>query len=365
MRRILALEGGGLRGVVEVAFLERIETLARERRGGHTRLCDLFDLVGGTSTGAILATCVAVGLSAEDMKAFYLHRAAKIFRSSPLRVVGLRPAYDGNVLEAQFRAVLGQRTLGDDSLRSYLAIVLKRVDTGAPWIVSNIPSSPYFDDPPDGAYMGNRHYSLARLLRASAAAPGFFSPVKIKVHERGTQGIFLDGGVSPYNDPSLALLMLARLSSYGLEWPTGANELFILSVGCGSTRRLISEKTAARSPQLAIAALALVGMVNDTEQHTLQMMQALGRPLAPMFVNSEVGDMQAMGISEEPLFSYQRLSFPLTAEGLSALGVTVTTRELDRLRAIDDPKVVGALYDIGCKAAARYVTAELVDALVA
>ena len=54
-KRILALDGGGVRGAITVAFLERIESLLWERYGRDMRLGDFFDLVGGTSTGAIIS----------------------------------------------------------------------------------------------------------------------------------------------------------------------------------------------------------------------------------------------------------------------------------------------------------------------
>jgi len=54
-KRVLALDGGGVRGALTVAFLERIEALLSERDGKEVRLGDYFDLVGGTSTGAVIA----------------------------------------------------------------------------------------------------------------------------------------------------------------------------------------------------------------------------------------------------------------------------------------------------------------------
>ncbi|MEO0999625.1 MAG: patatin-like phospholipase family protein, partial [Pseudomonadota bacterium] len=154
MKRILALEGGGLRGIIEVAYLERLEALVKERRGPDTRLSDVFDLVGGASTGAILATSVALGLTVEEMKSFYFERATRIFKPSLFRVFGLLPAYSGKALEAEFRDVAGDAKIGGPEVKTRLALVLKRVDTGAPWIVSNLPDAPYFADPPDRSYIG-------------------------------------------------------------------------------------------------------------------------------------------------------------------------------------------------------------------
>ena len=62
-KRILALDGGGIRGALSLGFLERIERLLRERHANpDLRLRDYFDLIGGTSTGSIIAVGLAIGM---------------------------------------------------------------------------------------------------------------------------------------------------------------------------------------------------------------------------------------------------------------------------------------------------------------
>ena len=72
-KRILALDGGGVRGAITVAFLERIEEIFTKHYGKEVRLGDHFDLVGGTSTGAIIAGALALG-----------YRAAEVRESKPI-----------------------------------------------------------------------------------------------------------------------------------------------------------------------------------------------------------------------------------------------------------------------------------------
>src|SRR5919108_1042611 len=67
-KRILALDGGGVRGAISVAFLERIEALLSEHQGRPVRLGDYFHLVGGTSTGSIIAGALALGYRAEQVR---------------------------------------------------------------------------------------------------------------------------------------------------------------------------------------------------------------------------------------------------------------------------------------------------------
>jgi uncharacterized protein len=68
-KRILALDGGGLKGIVTLGFLERIEDTMRERHGAGPgfRLAHYFDLIAGTSTGAIIAAALATGMSVSEV----------------------------------------------------------------------------------------------------------------------------------------------------------------------------------------------------------------------------------------------------------------------------------------------------------
>src|SRR6204780_1473582 len=85
-KRLLALDGGGVRGALTVAFLERIETLLKTRYGDDARLGDHFDLVGGTSTGAVIAGALALGFKTEQVKDFYLKLAPFAFKRGHFRV---------------------------------------------------------------------------------------------------------------------------------------------------------------------------------------------------------------------------------------------------------------------------------------
>jgi predicted acylesterase/phospholipase RssA len=81
-KRILALDGGGVRGIVSIAFLERIERLLAEEtgRGDDFRLSDYFDLIGGTSVGSMLATMLAMGDSVAEVRERFERWAPEIFR---------------------------------------------------------------------------------------------------------------------------------------------------------------------------------------------------------------------------------------------------------------------------------------------
>ena len=73
-KRILTLDGGGLRGILSVGILQRIEDILKQRHGGGTdfRLSHYFDLIAGTSTGAIIAAALAQGWSVEQVLEKYM-----------------------------------------------------------------------------------------------------------------------------------------------------------------------------------------------------------------------------------------------------------------------------------------------------
>ena len=77
-KRILSLDGGGIRGLITLGYLEHIE---RELGCGDAdrRLRDHFDLIGGTSTGAIIAAGLALGLTVAELRDHYLELGKSIF----------------------------------------------------------------------------------------------------------------------------------------------------------------------------------------------------------------------------------------------------------------------------------------------
>ncbi|MBM3647939.1 MAG: hypothetical protein FJX11_09130 [Alphaproteobacteria bacterium] len=81
-KRILALDGGGVRGILSLAILEEVEAILRRRspQPETFRLCDYFDLIGGTSTGSIIASGLAIGLSVGDLVSLYRQVSAKVFK---------------------------------------------------------------------------------------------------------------------------------------------------------------------------------------------------------------------------------------------------------------------------------------------
>src|SRR6185503_6160647 len=85
-KRILALDGGGLRGILTLAILDRIQSILRDRHGNpELRLCEYFDLIAGTSTGAIIAATLSLGLPVDDIRKRYLKLGDRVFERTLFR----------------------------------------------------------------------------------------------------------------------------------------------------------------------------------------------------------------------------------------------------------------------------------------
>ena len=80
-KRMLALDGGGIRGALSLGYLQRVEDILRAQHGNDKNftLSDYFDLIGGTSTGSIIAACLATGMKVADIKNMYMDLGDKIF----------------------------------------------------------------------------------------------------------------------------------------------------------------------------------------------------------------------------------------------------------------------------------------------
>jgi uncharacterized protein len=341
MKRVLALDGGGLRGIISLGLLSRLE----ERLGGAP-LGRHFDLIGGTSTGAVIATGLALGKPVHEIRDFYTDLAPQVFRRRGFRLPGIHALFDEAPMEAHIRDICGARTLESPDLVTSLALFVKRLDTDIVWTVTNSPESPFWDDPADGSYIGNRHYRLADLVRAATAAPHYFDPEPIPV-ARDDHGIFIDAGVTPYNNPALAMLKLVSAPGQGFCWPLGADRLRIVSVGTGAFRNVQPADRLMSMRSGALALNALLSAVRHGGQMIDDMLALLGR-------NARDG----AALLPEPLFEFLRLDVRLERDWLAReLGLDVSEAALARLRRMDDTTHPDLAWEIGRRAGKRILDA--------
>jgi hypothetical protein len=359
-KRILALDGGGTLGVMEIAFLEKIEAILRARyQNPDLRLCDYFDLIGGTSTGAIIATALALGKTAGEVKKLYFEVGPQAFRKPFLSIPLLRPKFSSKGLERILTNILGERELQTEDLKTGLAIIAKRMDTGSPWVLTNNPKAKYWED--HGETIGNKWYKLREVVRASTAAPFFFAPQRLEILSGGLHGLFVDGGVSPYNNPSLQLLMLAGISSYGFDWTVNRDNLLVISIGAGWIRPKADFAQVARMSPAALAIRALHGVIWDSHIGAMAMLQWMSNPRRRWPLNSEIRGLEGASLNSAfgsglDLLSFQRYDVAFDPAWLrEEISEEVTQADIARINDFMNPAIMKEAYELATKVAAVQV----------
>jgi len=358
-KRILALDGGGIRGALTLGFLKQMEDILRQRAGGDPefRLGDYFDLIAGTSTGSIIAAGLATGFSVERLQEIYQSLAAEVFKKPIWRLGVLSSKFPLEPLERALTEFFGDIKLGDEEIRTGLMVVTKRLDTGSPWIIHNNPRGKFFDS--DGSWVPNKDYLLREVVRASTAAPHYFEPEGIQI-AADVEGAFVDGAVSPFNNPALPALMLATIDGYGLKWPFGASNLMVVSVGTGSQVQRMETEKLLGMPAAALAGLSVISIIADCDALNQTILQWMSQSPVAWQIDSEVEDLRqdALG-GGEPLIHYLRYNLFFDEGWLKReINVDMDPEEVGSLFAMDQPKNVDKLAELGATAGSVQVKAD-------
>jgi uncharacterized protein len=354
-KRLLALDGGGIRGVITLEILARLERELRAARGEPGLvLADYFDYVAGTSTGAIIAAAIATGMDVGSIRTLYHEAGPEMFTRSRLRD-RVRHLYDADPLAQMLQRELGaDTTLGSDRLRCLLMVVLRNASTDSAWPLSNNPRARFNDPALDDC---NLLMPLWQVVRASTAAPVYFPPERVRLGtgDGAREFVFVDGGVTPYNNPAFQLFLMATLDEYALRWATGEERLLLVSVGTGNTAFARPELDP-RSMTLLHHATAIPPalMMGAAAQQDL-LCRVVGRCRAGPPIDAEVGDLiGSAGIGDgERHFTYVRYDSELTRTTLTDLGFA-DVRPGDVL-AIDKIDHVDTMHRIGQALAERDV----------
>ena len=179
---------------------------------------------------------------------------------------------------------------------------------------------------------------------ATTAIPGLFAQRLFSVTHAEGDGVFLDGGLAALGNPSLGLLQLARLNTYGLNWPIGVDALTIVSLGTGRFTPLADRRKAQKMGPIRLGLASLQGFHADTLEQTQRLMAWLGMPLAPHVFDSEVGDFTGDMLADKPMFKYLNVDMPLNSKDLRAIGVEVSGADETRLQSMTDPNIIADLY---------------------
>lgn len=295
MRNILSLDGGGTRGIFSLQILARMEQLLREKFGRPDMvLADHFDFIGGTSTGAIIAAALSWGVPVAKIEEFYLNQSRRVFSRKTLWS-RLRSKYHAEELSKLLSDFFSDTdgkpaTLGTDRLKTLYLCVMRNASTGSAWIMTNNPRAKFNQragaDKDGKIPPSNLDLELYKLIRASTAAPIFFRPEMIS--EGDQSWLFLDGAVTPYNNPAFMLYLLATLPCYNLNWPEGEDKMRIISVGTGRVRIKFAKTQAGKVNVLDQASHAVLALIDSNNQHQDLSCRAIGRCLFGEDIDSEI-----------------------------------------------------------------------------
>lgn len=353
-KRILALDGGGVRGILTLRYLKRMEELLRKRAGNdpNFRLSQYFDLIGGTSTGSIIATGLSLGWTVEKLETLYNELAEQVFQKSIWRQGILQAKFPRTPLIKALTMQFGDRTLGSEDLQTGLMIMTKRLDSGSPWPLMNNPKGRYFDPvSKKGTATPNKDFLLREVVRASTAAPHYFNPERLRIGKKGAEGAFVDGGVSPHNNPALQLLLMATTEGFGLKWAAGADQLLLVSVGTGAQEIRLSANVVMDMSSAKVSIQALTSLMNDCDAMNQTILQWMSRSPTAWKIDREIGDLQGDVLGGKELFSYLRYNVVLDREWLqSNLNVDLKASEVKGLQEMDKPKNMSKLAILGATA---------------
>ena len=166
------------------------------------------------------------------------------------------------------------------------------------------------------------------------------------------KGEFVDGGVSPFNNPALQALMYATLEGYRIGWPTGPEKLLLVSVGTGAADPEV--KKASIAAQHAI--MALLSLMQDCAMLQETMLQWMSSSPTAREIDRDMGNLRNDLVAGAPLLSYLRFNVDLQKDSVQRLDPSMTdVRAIASLSEMDAPENMDVLHRLGKLAAERDV----------
>lgn len=208
---ILTIDGGGIRGIIVLKQLVKLEELL------DMPLYKAFDLISGTSTGGIIAILLSCGYSAKDVLNFYVSHSKNIFKKRFLRFGLFRPKYDDTYFNEVIKKYINETKLSESCTDSIT--IGYNMSTRDKLIFNSMLAK--------SNKMNN--YNLTDVIRCTASAPTFFKPVLLN------KNYIIDGGLV-INNPSL--LCYDYIINSDIEY----DKLNILSFSTGTQEKKLKTK---------------------------------------------------------------------------------------------------------------------------
>jgi hypothetical protein len=229
-KMILSCDGGGIRGLIAVRCLEKLERV-------EGKPCNrIFHLMAGTSTGAIIVACLAIGMPAKEIADIYISKGKQIFRKTPnLWTRLIKWKYSKTGVKEIFKEKFGDKMIKELPVD----ILITAKDTVRS-------ETMFFEKKMFGRML------LREAVESSMSAPTYFKPNRI----------YLDGGVGSFNNPCYQAAVEAI---HYLKYPKGQTRL--LSFGTGTELNNMKEREAERKNKLGwLSYIIGAGMEDANEQ---------------------------------------------------------------------------------------------------
>ncbi|MEP7264426.1 MAG: patatin-like phospholipase family protein [Bacteroidota bacterium] len=276
MKKILSIDGGGIRGIIPGKVIEYLEERIIEKtQNKDARISDYFDFIAGTSTGGIL-TCLYLcpgdngrpKYKASDAVELYLKYGGEIFHTNAFNKWRGKYGLISKVYQSDNMEKRLKEYFGDVKLAQLLKPCL------IPTYETDLRQTYFFgqhkakDDP------GSRNYFVRDVCRATSSAPSYFEPAHIK-SEGNYSHSFIDGGIFA-NNPGMCAYAEVR----GAYDDPKARDMYLVSVGTGSTKRsydydIIKKKWAMGMIQ-PIIDMMMSGVAETTHFELIKIFQAVG-----------------------------------------------------------------------------------------
>lgn len=248
-KRILAIDGAGVRSGIALGFLSKLEQLLRSRYDKpDLTLSEYFDLIGGVNTSAIIAASLALGKDVATTQQLFVSVINASADEEHILRQFMNHKYKSKPLYEQLGQVFGDTIFGDQAMRTGLCIVTTRLD--------NYRAYPFFNHPRGTTFPDYYGVTVKDIIMASMSSPVFFKPHLINIGEEVSVPL-VDGSLSVGMNTSLYIFLLATSLEYPFRWRIGKRRFSLTSIGSGIMRRSAITMKNYRDPNILVWAATL------------------------------------------------------------------------------------------------------------